>query len=88
MPECTASAVTGTMRSLGFIMAGHGTDDGYYAADLPLSSPRVGVYFQPAQPEFPLRETVIHYLREAGYQAEPVTEPAGEYLVAWIEGDF
>ena len=87
-PECTAAAVTETLAYVGFYMAAHGGDDGYYAADLPLSTPRVGIYFQPAREEFPLRETVMHYLSEAGYQAEPVAEPAGEYLVAWTEGNF
>jgi hypothetical protein len=91
-PECTAAAVADLLAGVGFSMSepcGPGAGDrtaGLYAADLPLSVPRVAVYSYPRFTDM-LAGVVAGYLTESGYQAELIADHPSDYLVAWTEGD-
>lgn len=91
-PDDTAATVIRTLGAAGFPVTGTGSSGraltaGLYAADLPLSSPRVAIYCSPPELAAGMLAEAAGTLRYAGYQAERVVELTGEYLVVWTEGE-
>jgi len=93
MPEAVAAVLAGAGFQAAQYEGRYRVTEGFSTYWVPVThEDRVGVSWHVDNYDLSAEEAALGEcavaLEDAGYQAEPVIEPGGWYLVVWVEGEF